>query len=191
MPSPIYKRCNNCNQEKSPDLFYKDATKYDGLSHFCKECMKQKRHQYYVENKSDVLDRNRKWQQSPAGRSYNTQWYRTDKGKAQVARYREENRDHIKEMTSEYYRNNKDRFYEDAAERDYVISRATPPWANLSKIRDIVKERERITAETGVVHHIDHIVPLRGKNVSGLHCKDNLQIITARENLSKGNTWND
>lgn len=191
MISTIYKRCNNCCQEKSSDLFYKDATKRDGLSHFCKDCTKEKRKQHYKTNKSDILERNKKWQQSDIGKSYNTKWYRTDKGKAQVAKYRERNSGRVKQTMSEYYQNNKDRFYESAAKRDFVVSRATPPWADLSKIRKLVRERERITAETGIPHHLDHIVPLQGENVSGLHCEDNLQIITARENLSKGNSWND
>ena len=65
---------------------------------------------------------------------------------------------------------------------------AYPEWAR--KDKSIVREIQKIYADCkalGKDYHVDHIVPLRGKDVSGLHLPWNLQIIPKEDNLSKGN----
>ena len=69
-------------------------------------------------------------------------------------------------------------------------SQATPAWlsaiqmAQVEEFYDIAAAR---TVQTGVNHEVDHVFPLRGKNISGLHVPWNLQVLTERENISKGN----
>lgn len=57
-----------------------------------------------------------------------------------------------------------------------------PSWAD----RNAIAEFYRNCPEG---HHVDHIIPLRGKNVSGLHILENLQYLPAKENMSKGNKF--
>lgn len=74
--------------------------------------------------------------------------------------------------------------------RQFWINRM-PAWANEGQINDIYLQSLRVSFETGVEHHVDHIIPLNGKNVCGLHVSENLRVITWRENVSKGNRWSE
>lgn len=62
----------------------------------------------------------------------------------------------------------------------------TPPWSNIERIKEIYQDAQKM----GPNYHVDHIVPLNGRTVSGLHVPENLQIIPAMENLLKGPGWN-
>jgi 5-methylcytosine-specific restriction endonuclease McrA len=68
--------------------------------------------------------------------------------------------------------------------------KAVPKWLtqeHVEAIRLMYQEAKRLTRETGIPMVVDHIVPLRGKNVCGLHIPSNLQIITKQANAQKGN----
>jgi len=77
----------------------------------------------------------------------------------------------------------------DCSARRAGLNKATPFWANRKEIKEIYKKCISITRETGIRHEVDHIVPLKGENVSGLHVHWNLQIIKANENRSKSNKF--
>lgn len=62
-------------------------------------------------------------------------------------------------------------------------------WADRKKIADIYREANRITRRTGVPHEVDHIIPLQGKSVSGLHVETNLRVIPRSENIKKSNRY--
>jgi 5-methylcytosine-specific restriction endonuclease McrA len=67
---------------------------------------------------------------------------------------------------------------------------ATPPWLTRkqkSEIRQLYQIAITMTKTTGERYVVDHIVPLRGESVCGLHVPWNLRVITQEENLAKSN----
>lgn len=94
---------------------------------------------------------------------------KTEKGKAYMAEYRPE-------YMAVNYPNR-------ARVRKVVIDRQTPPWADIGKIK-LVYQRARIEKLS-----VDHIIPLRGELVSGLHVENNLQLLSVSGNSGKRNKF--
>jgi len=66
----------------------------------------------------------------------------------------------------------------------------SPAWADLEAIRKIYEDCAALNKEHGPrSYHVDHIIPLQGKTVSGLHVENNLQILKASDNLAKSNNY--
>jgi 5-methylcytosine-specific restriction endonuclease McrA len=75
---------------------------------------------------------------------------------------------------------------------EYRLTRATPEWLTdeqWAEMNAVYFQARRLTRRTGVRHQVDHIVPLKGKSVSGLHVPWNLQILTQQENVTKSNRY--
>ncbi len=180
------KTCTVCKRELSEDLFGKDSSLKCGLTAQCKECRNVAKRKWATKN--------------------------PDKVKTYTKKYNEQNKDVIKEKNKQrcseyYYRTHEIRLLH---KKDYRVKHksivnatnarrrarkllATPLWVlnsptELASIALIYTESLRLTKDTGVQHHVDHIIPLQGKYVSGFHCADNLQILTSKENVIKGNS---
>ena len=110
-----------------------------------------------------------------------------------VAAHKLANKDIIKTGKAAYRLANPDKCNADTAKRKALKLHQTPSWYE--------SEREAIAklyakaieiSKGGIRYHVDHIVPLNSKLVSGFHCLSNLQILPAIENISKGNRfWED
>ena len=142
--------------------------------HICRE--KSKR--FYHSNKEKERTRTDKWHAS------NQEWIKENNRK-----WRLKNIEYRKWYELQYFEQNKDRVYAKNAKKRALKRNATALWANQDKIRAIYAECIRLSKETGVVHHVDHVIPLASKVVCGLHCEQNLQILTATENLTKLNRF--
>jgi 5-methylcytosine-specific restriction endonuclease McrA len=86
-----------------------------------------------------------------------------------------------------HYAANKPAYQARVSLRRAIRLRATPIWCDKAAIVRIYEEARRLTLETGIPHEVDHIIPLRGKLVCGLHIALNMQIITRTANRRKHN----
>jgi hypothetical protein len=111
----------------------------------------------------------------PAKRA--AEWYANNTARAKVAQrqYRDNNPEKMRHLSAKA---RADKFWR------------TPAWLTdedrwlIEEVYDLAVQRNDCT---GIEWHVDHIVPLRGKYVSGLHVPDNLQVIPAKDNLRKSN----
>lgn len=175
------------NKNKDLESFYNSKATKDGKTYTCKVCTREYSSSYKKKNKKAVKAYSQK---------YLKQYYkdnREDRLRWQKE-YRERNiecrRQYDREQSKKYYQNNKEYFLEKSARRRARKLQAVPPWVDedhTKRIRSIYLACRNVSERSGKQHHVDHIVPLKGENVCGLHVWWNLRIVPAQENLSKGN----
>lgn len=68
---------------------------------------------------------------------------------------------------------------------------SAPPWLDVQEILTLHREAQRLSAETGVAHVLDHDVPLSSPHVCGLSVPWNIKITTWLENSRKSNRFPD
>lgn len=96
--------------------------------------------------------------------------------------HRDNNKDYYRTKKHEHYENNKAYYRDKKLRRSTELYMATPPWANMGIMNSIYRN-------TPEGYHVDHIVPIKGTNVCGLHCEHNLQYLLAEDNLAKSNKF--
>lgn len=198
------KACSKCGEHKPLSDFYRQAGCRDGVRPNCIACVKAYRR----------MNADRIAIASKARRLKDP-----EKIAATKRRYREANPDSVKEARRAAYEKNrlkenalaraykakhKERLAFLAAEklkadpsknryarslRRAVEKRARPAWSNKEKMQEIYFAADFLGMVTGNWYHVDHIVPLQGKTVCGLHCEANLQVILGSENQSKSNRF--
>jgi len=156
------KVCTKCKEEKPLAEFYKRS---DRPSHRpdCKQCQRNKSTSYRAENHADCIARARKR-------------YKNDPEKFRRQR-RESNKRNAGSIRAS------------VAKRKQAKRQRTVSWANDQLIAAYYKEAKRLEELTGIEFHVDHIIPLQGELVSGLHVETNLQLLPAHENIGKSNSF--
>lgn len=167
------KKCGGpCKLLKSLSCFTKDKRQKDGLDRRCKDCKaanyaridkehrKAWRKQYYEKNKESELHK--------------------------CAEYRNLHREERSRYIAEYYKKFPERGAAKTAKYRANKLKATPIWITDAQLDQMVVIYENCPDGC----HVDHIIPLQGKLVKGLHVPWNLQYLPAKENQRKGNRIN-
>lgn len=163
------KICSRCNVEKSYELFYKQkVNSKDGYQSHCKAC-DNIRKEKWIEKNPEIARLHRQ---------------KSDKNKY------EKNKTLINAKNKLWKIKNPEKVMAIDARRRAAIKNRTPSWFTeddhwiVEQAYDLAAKR---TSIFGFSWHVDHIIPLQGKLVSGLHVPYNLQVIPAVENLKKSN----
>ena len=170
------KTCTVCSIEKDNSEFHKRTLSSGtvSLSHLCKMCAKEKNKKRYQLKKEHINSINKEW------RYKNKDYYH--------ARY-QNNKELYLSWLKEWSLRNPAAAKQRSRQRRIRSKHAFVNWANKDSINAIYAMSKFLTSVVGVQYHVDHIIPLQGKLVSGLHVENNLSIVRADYNLSKGNKY--
>jgi hypothetical protein len=100
------------------------------------------------------------------------------------------NKDAARALNRRWVENNRASTQARQAARLATKKNATPKWLTAeqkAEIRSVYERCVAVSLETGIPHHVDHIIPIRGETVTGLHVPWNLRVIPASENVRKKN----
>lgn len=203
------KSCALCGVAKPLDQFYKRAGSPDGYRHDCKECVKARvKKRFYAEHdKCKESLRSYHASKIKANPNWYAEAYAANREKSLTAskayyaknsiariekqkRWAEENPSKVRTYKRAWKKANPGAVLEDSARRRLAYTKQTPAWADAERTRayyDVCSFFNEVNGYTK--YHVDHIIPLRGKRVSGLHVHTNLRVIPARENERKNNKF--
>ena len=206
-------KCNKCNVVKPLEDFPRQKTCKNGRRPTCKICMAAKTKAWRD------ADPSRNKASIAACKTANPDRWR-EKDLARTKKYVTNNPEKVSETRKAYALRNSETIIENRKRKsaenvaraldwvkknpyraalNNVVSmnrrrarkiQATPSWADKQSVRRVYEDCAVLCASTGDKYEVDHIIPLRNKRVSGLHVANNLQIILAKENRKKSNTFN-
>lgn len=194
------KTCTKCKEEKPLDEFYEDRRKDGRHSPQCKECTKARgkkyrqdnfeivkafKKKYSRENSVEIAEKSKQWREDNPDRVKAQYRYNSEKSK----KWSQNNPDKISKRNKRYRQNNPGKTNAHTAKRRAAKLKRTPPWADMKAIEAVYEEARALQESTGTPYHVDHIYPLQGETVSGLHVDYNLRAVPAKVNMSKGNRF--
>lgn len=203
------KTCTLCGVAQPLDQFYKRADSPDGRRHDCKECIKVRSAKNHARNRTvrnatarkkhaEKVAANPNWYaERYAGKreymlAHSKKQYQANAAERieKQKRWAEANPEKARTYKDAWKKANPGAVREDSVRRRLAFAQQTPAWADVERTRayyDVCAFFNEVNGYTK--YHVDHIIPLRGKRVSGLHVHTNLRVIQARENERKNNRF--
>lgn len=178
------KICNRCKVEKLFSDFAKDSSVRSGIRSICKQCDVERVMAKRAMNIEASKEKQKKWREDnqdyivAAREEYKRLNPDADK------KYYASNKEAARKKATQWKKKNSARWAMLQSARRARVANQTPKWACDEKIKAVYLQCAALR-ERGEDVQVDHIVPLNGKTVSGLHCEANLQIISSSENSRK------
>ena len=175
------KQCAKCNEVKPLDMFCKNAKRKGGYHYYCKSCHSISNKKWKDENQEQALAT------SAAYRKANK-----EKCQALTKAWEKANPEKVKAWRDKY-KVEKSAYLQDKCVKYRAMKKnRIPSWLTEDekiRIRCYYQVAAMYNREGLDIYHVDHIVPLQGKTVSGLHVPWNLQVIPAKLNWQKSNRF--
>lgn len=166
--SEATKLCPKCNKTLPTTSFFKNKSRYDGLQGYCKQCKCTRDRQYDAEHRDKINGAARQRRSTGDTRQAHLDALKKYRAKSQSIRTKLQ-----------------------MARKSAKLKR-TPAWLtefDLLKIKCLYQLAAMRNRESDQSWHVDHIIPLQGANVCGLHVPGNLRVIPAIDNMRKSNQY--
>lgn len=158
----------------------------------CVECGRLRKAQWRQDNPEDVKAQKKAWVKANPERAKElkseSQKRNRESANVRNRRYAAKNREKLREKNAKWAEANPEKVTAKAANYRAQKLKATPLWADFSKIERAYSLCQEYR-EKGIDAEVDHIIPLQGKSVCGLHVQGNFQIIHAKHNAQKSNNF--
>lgn len=173
--------CVNGDIAQDFDQFYKSPRMKDGHTNVCKSCEKVRKSEEYLADRDNTLDKNKAY--GKANRSVTRKASKT---------YYYKNREVSIQRKLNWCKQNPEKAAASSANYRANKRQATPVWLtedHRDQILRFYEHSKECRMLTGDEYHVDHIIPLAGENICGLHVPWNLQVLPSDINIAKSNKY--
>jgi len=180
----VEKQCSSCGVKKPRNEYHRSSLNKDGLKGECKSC-RSKKEEIRYSCKYEYAEE--KWCGKCGEVKHRNAFHNYTRSRDGLTRTCKECR---AIAGKEYYNKNRKRYIAAARLRRICTEEAMPTWLTKKhheQIQQIYDHARECSLLTGDEYVVDHVIPIKGRSVCGLHVPWNLQVLPSDVNDSKGN----